>query len=194
MHQFVAHVPGYTGWEWNVVLACAASSRWITVSELVLLPGRAALQAPEWVPYQNRIQPGDLGPGDHMPTPINDTRLTTTKENAAAINLPLPTTSKSNRMLSTDGLNQALHRWQTGEYGPQSPHARQSKLKCASCAFYLPLPAAGVGVCANEYSADGSVVATKYGCGAHSQTPQPQPKGKPTRKPFYDDKPIPVDI
>ncbi|MFC2584582.1 MAG: DUF3027 domain-containing protein, partial [Lachnoanaerobaculum saburreum] len=30
------------------------------------------MKAPEWVPYQQRIQPGDLGPGDIMPAPIDD--------------------------------------------------------------------------------------------------------------------------
>ena len=28
-HRFAAHVPGYTGWEWNAVVACATGSDWV---------------------------------------------------------------------------------------------------------------------------------------------------------------------
>jgi hypothetical protein len=48
-------------------------------------------------------------------------------------------------------------------------------------------------VCANEYSADGTIVAATYGCGAHSETPQPEPL-RTTTEPFDDDKTIPIDI
>ena len=47
----------------------------MTVSEVVLLPGPEALVAPEWVPWQQRIQAGDLGVGDLMPTEAGDPRL-----------------------------------------------------------------------------------------------------------------------
>lgn len=194
-HRFAADVPGYPGWEWNVVLACARGSHWITVSELALVPGGTALKAPEWVPYQQRIQPGDLGPGDIMPAPIDDNRLTTDPDDAVTTQQHKASTSSSQpRMLSQIGLSQALQRWKAGEHGPQSPYARQATFTCATCAFYLPLAATtDVGVCANEYSADGTIVAATYGCGAHSETPQPEPLGT-TAEPFDDDQTIPIDI
>ena len=188
-------MPGYPGWEWNVVLACARGSHWITVSELALVPGGTALKAPEWVPYQQRIQPGDLGPGDIMPAPIDDSRLTTDPDEAAIIQQHKASTSSNRpRMLSKTGLSQALQRWKAGEHGPQSPYARQAAFTCVTCAFYLPLATTiDVGVCANEYSADGTIVAATYGCGAHSETPQPEPLGT-TAEPFDDDQTIPIDI
>lgn len=74
-HRFEAHVPGYPGWEWHAVVACAEGSRTPTVNEVALVPGGQALQAPEWVPYSERLRPGDLGPGDLMPPAPDDDRL-----------------------------------------------------------------------------------------------------------------------
>jgi len=42
------------------------------------------------------------------------------------------------------------------------------------------------GVCANELSADGHVVDSEYGCGAHSDTPRPPGTGSPLYDPFDD--------
>jgi len=42
------------------------------------------------------------------------------------------------------------------------------------------------GVCANELAADGRVVDAEYGCGAHSDTPQPPGTGSPTFEPYDD--------
>ncbi|WP_460490709.1 DUF3027 domain-containing protein, partial [Corynebacterium nasicanis] len=60
-HRFAAEVPGYSGWEWNAVLACASGSRYVTVNEVALVPAPSgdALRAPEWVPWSERIRPGD---------------------------------------------------------------------------------------------------------------------------------------
>ncbi|WP_141698634.1 DUF3027 domain-containing protein, partial [Streptomyces lushanensis] len=41
----------------------------------VLLPGPDALLAPEWVPWSERLRPGDMGPGDLLPTEAEDLRL-----------------------------------------------------------------------------------------------------------------------
>ena len=46
-----------------------------TICEIVLLPGPESLVAPEWVPWSDRIRPGDLGVGDVLPTPADDARL-----------------------------------------------------------------------------------------------------------------------
>ena len=67
--------------------------------------------------------------------------------------------------------------------------ARSTRRVCRDCGFYLPLTGSlGVsfGVCANEMSADGRVVADEYGCGAHSETPAPPGIGSPAFDPFDD--------
>src|ERR1700761_2024486 len=63
-HTFAATVPGYVGWNWAVTVARIADSEQVTVDEVVLLPGSDALLAPEWVPWSERMRPGDLSPGD----------------------------------------------------------------------------------------------------------------------------------
>ena len=67
--------------------------------------------------------------------------------------------------------------------------ARATRKVCRDCGFYLSLTGSlGTlfGVCANEMSADGHVVAGEYGCGAHSDTPQPATIGSPMFDPFDD--------
>ncbi|KRV50068.1 hypothetical protein AQ490_17780 [Wenjunlia vitaminophila] len=74
-HSFACKEPAYRGWRWAVTLARASRSRYVTVDELVLLPGPDAVLAPEWVPWSERLRPGDLGPGDLLPTEADDLRL-----------------------------------------------------------------------------------------------------------------------
>src|SRR5437764_11948058 len=74
-HLFVSLLPGYVGWRWAVTVARASRSKQVTVSEVVLLPGPDALLAPEWVPWRDRLRPGDLGVGDLLPAPPDDERL-----------------------------------------------------------------------------------------------------------------------
>jgi hypothetical protein len=67
--------------------------------------------------------------------------------------------------------------------------ARSTRRVCRDCGFYVPL--AGVlgtlfGVCANGLAADGHVVESEYGCGAHSDTPPPPGTGSPLFDPFDD--------
>ena len=62
-HLFEAGVPGYGGWRWSVTVATAGDDAPVTVSEVVLLPGPDALVAPAWVPWERRVQAGDLGVG-----------------------------------------------------------------------------------------------------------------------------------
>ena len=74
-HFFAAQHGGYRGWRWSVTLACADDDSAITVSEVVLLPGPDAVVSPAWVPWNERVRPGDLGVGDLLPTPPDDVRL-----------------------------------------------------------------------------------------------------------------------
>ena len=68
-------MPGYQGWQWAVVVAAYPGAERATVSEVVLVPGPTALLAPAWVPWNERVQPGDLGPGDLLAPASNDPRL-----------------------------------------------------------------------------------------------------------------------
>ena len=56
--------PAYAGWRWAVTVVRAPRTKAVTVSETVLLPGPEALLAPDWVPWHDRLRPGDLGVGD----------------------------------------------------------------------------------------------------------------------------------
>src|SRR6185369_14267603 len=67
-HLFDCTLPGYRGWRWAVTVTRISRSKHVTVCETVLLPGDEALLAPAWVPWQERLQPGDLGVGDLLPT------------------------------------------------------------------------------------------------------------------------------
>lgn len=191
-HRFLAHLPGYQGWQWAVVVAGYPGADHATVSEVVLIPGPTALLAPHWVPWDQRIRPGDLGPGDLLaPTP-DDPRLVPgylasgdpqVDDTAAEIGLG------RRWVMSAQGRSEAASRWHRGDYSPGSPMARSTKRVCRDCGFYLPLAGAlGVmfGVCSNELSADGHVVDSEYGCGAHSDTPAPAGSGSPSYDPYDD--------
>jgi hypothetical protein len=178
-HAFAATLPGYVGWYWAVTLARAPRSRTATVDDVVLLPGAQALLAPVWVPWQERIQPGDLSPGDLLAAPPpDDPRLVPgyvdsgdSAVEAVAFELGLG----RERVMSREGRLAAAHRWQTGDRGPRTSMARHAPARCGTCGFYLLLDGvlqAGFGVCGNEITdTDGQVVSVEYGCGAHSQAP-----------------------
>ncbi|MFF2329141.1 MULTISPECIES: DUF3027 domain-containing protein [unclassified Streptomyces] len=74
-HFFECEEPGYRGWRWAVTVARASRAKNVTLDETVLLPGSDALLAPEWVPWSERLRPGDMGPGDLLPTEADDIRL-----------------------------------------------------------------------------------------------------------------------
>lgn len=74
-HLFAATVPGYAGWCWAVTVARASRAKTVTVNECLLLPGPEAILAPDWVPWRERLRPGDLGVGDILPAPPDDARL-----------------------------------------------------------------------------------------------------------------------
>jgi len=74
-HLFACLSPGYVGWRWAVTVTRAARAKAVTVDESVLLPGSGALLAPDWVPWTERVRPGDLKAGDLMPARSDDERL-----------------------------------------------------------------------------------------------------------------------
>src|ERR1022692_2303000 len=74
-HLFNCLDQAYQGWRWAITLARASWSKTVTVSESVLIPGPEAILAPDWVPWRERLLPGDLGVGDILPAPPDDERL-----------------------------------------------------------------------------------------------------------------------
>ncbi|GAA4541164.1 DUF3027 domain-containing protein [Pseudonocardia xishanensis] len=174
-HSFAAVVAGYRGWRWSVTVVAAPEGP-VTVSEVVLLPGEDALVAPVWVPWQERIRPGDLGPGDLLPVEPDDTRLVPAyleSDDPAVEEVAVEIGLGRTRVLSREARLDAAARWEEA-HGPDSDLARATALACGTCGFFAPLAGslrAGFGVCANEYSpADGTAVSVEFGCGAHSET------------------------
>ncbi|MFC9760860.1 DUF3027 domain-containing protein [Rhodococcus jostii] len=191
-HRFVADLPGYRGWQWAVVVAADPEADHATVSELALLPGPDALVAPEWIPWDQRIRPGDLSAGDLLAPPAGDPRLVPgyvatgdPEIDEAALELGMG----RKQVMSLEGRVDAAERWHDGDYGPDSEMAKAAPSTCGLCGFYLPLAGslhASFGVCGNEMAADGHVVDATYGCGAHSDTLLPTGAGSPQYD-AYDD-------
>jgi hypothetical protein len=179
-HYFQGRVPGYRGWRWVVTLSRAPDSDHVTVDETALLPDGDALLAPAWVPWKQRIESGDLGPGDVLVTEVDDPRLSpgmVGDDDVEDDDRQRPEQWEMGlgriRVLSPEGRRDAAQRWYH-EVGPRAAVARATKLDCSTCGFLLmiggPMGQA-FGVCANEYSpVDGRIVALSFGCGAHSET------------------------
>ena len=94
-HFFECKELGYRGWRWAVTVARASRAKIVTLDEVVLLPGPDALLAPEWVPWSERLRPGDMGPGDLLPTDAEDLRL---EPGYAGEDEPLPNAAVSEEM------------------------------------------------------------------------------------------------
>jgi hypothetical protein len=174
-HHFAAARGGYHGWRWSVTLASAGDDEPVTVSEVVLLPGPAALVAPTWVPWHERVRPGDLGVGDLLPAPQDDPRLVpgyVASDDPAVEEVAREVGLGRRTVLSRHGREDAAQRWHSGSHGPTSDMARSAPAPCGTCGFLLPLAGSlrgAFGVCGNEYApADGMVVDVGFGCGAHS--------------------------
>ncbi|MGY1747432.1 DUF3027 domain-containing protein [Blastococcus sp. SYSU D00695] len=179
-HCFASTLPGYVGWYWAVTLGLAAGEDAVTVDEVVLLPGEQALLAPAWVPWHERLRPGDLSVGDVLPSTEDDPRLVPAytvdddvAEDPEARAVAQEIGIGRERVLSREGRAEALTRWSDGDFGPRSPMARHAPGPCGTCGFFLPLAGSlrgAAGACGNAYApADGRVVTVDYGCGAHSQ-------------------------
>ncbi len=195
MHHFVCTRSGYHGWHWSVSVARAPRAKIGTVCETNLLPGDDAVLAPQWVPYADRVAPGDLGAGDLMPHIADDPRLEAGYEATGEqevdqvgfdeLGLGRP------RVLSAEGRDEAAQRWYDGTHGPTAEVATKAPARCTSCGFFLPLSGTlrqVFGVCANAWSpSDGTVVSLDHGCGAHSEAGSEPPPAEPESTPILDE-------
>jgi len=177
-YLFESSLPGYAGWRWAVTIIKVDEDANPTVADVVLLPGAESLLAPEWVPYKDRIQPGDVGVGDVVPTSADDPRLVPGYAN-------LPEDEDFDlaqhfefglgraRVLSIVGRDAASKRWYESDRGPNAPIAQYAPLPCHSCGFFIPIAGSLrslFGVCSNALSPeDARVVSVDHGCGAHSE-------------------------
>ena len=181
-HLFAATRPGYRGWHWSVTVTRASRQKTVTVDEIVLVPGDDAIVAPGWVPYKERIQPGDLSPGDLLPVEDEDARLVPTylvgdeldDDDRAQVRRVAEDLGLGRvRTLSREGLDMAAERWNAGTGGPDAPLAKSAPDQCWSCGFLVRLSGSlsdRFGVCANgNANDDGTVVTFDHGCGAHSE-------------------------
>ena len=207
-HTFVCLDRGYRGWRWAATLARTPGSTDVSVAEVVLLPGPEALLAPAWVPWEERVRPGDLGPGDLHPTPLDDPRLEPGFSGADALEAadenigPAPLRPEQwqlglgrETVLSPYGRGVAADRWYDGEFGPDAPMAKAAPGHCDSCGFLLPIGGQlgqVFGACANPFGADGRIVALGYGCGAHSSVRPLDGTGVPVTGIAVDDDQVEV--
>jgi len=179
-HTFECKSPAYPGWYWAVTVVDIGEQHEKTVSEINLLPGSQALVPSAWKPWASRVQAGDLGVGDILPTEENDPRLTAgftgLDELDADFNQLHPNQWElgigREQILSAQGLDLAVDRWYSGDNGPRSAMAKSAPANCSTCGFLIPIGGSlgqAFGVCANEFgAADGQIVAINFGCGAHS--------------------------
>ncbi|WP_424184099.1 DUF3027 domain-containing protein [Actinokineospora sp. G85] len=200
-HLFEAGLPGYLGWRWAVTVANAGFGEPVTISEVVLVPGEDAVVAPRWVPWNERVRPGDMGVGDLLPTDPDDPRLVAgyvASDDPAVEAVALEVGLGRPRVLSREGRLDAAERWQAGEFGPGADMARGAPAHCGTCGFYASVAGslgAAFGVCANEVApADGRVVHAEYGCGAHSEAEVEQVSPVLVTELIYDDSTVDVEV
>ncbi|WP_191564550.1 DUF3027 domain-containing protein [Janibacter melonis] len=194
-HYFTCTAPGYHGWRWAVSLARVPRAKVATVCETHLVPGAEALLSPQWLPWAERLQPGDVGPGDVTPKIDDDPNLVAGFEATGdedvdevgffELGLGRP------RVLSAEGRDAAAQRWYDGEHGPTAAVAVKASEHCSSCGYFVPMAGAlrpVFGVCANEWSpSDGSVVSLDHGCGAHSEVDMDAPEPERVSAPVLDE-------
>ncbi len=182
-HRFACTLPGYPGWEWYVTVTRAKRSRSITIDEVTLAVGPEAVVPEPWVPWSERLRPGDLTPGTVVPTAPDEGRLAPgwSGDDDLAGELdpgPLHPVNwepglQRKRVPSPFGRESAASRWYSGEHGPRSPLAKAAPGNCVSCGWMLTIggPLGQMfGVCTNMLSpSDGRVVAFDHGCGGHSE-------------------------
>ncbi len=142
------------------------------------MPGAGAVLSPQWLPYAQRLAPGDLSAGDVLPFRADDPLLeqgfeATGEEDVDQVGFVELGLGRP-RVLSREGREEAAQRWYDGSHGPTADVAQQAQDHCTTCGYFVPMAGAlraVFGVCANAWSpSDGTVVSLDHGCGAHSET------------------------
>lgn len=177
-HTFACNLPGYRGWVWAVTMSRAPRGKAASIAEAHLVPADDALLAPPWVPWSERIRPGDLEASMALPKIDEDPRLVPGFEITDEADEDLLEIWElglgRERVLGPEGRDSAVERWHRGSHGPTAAAAIASAEPCSTCAFFVPLSGSMrqvFGACTNEWSpSDGRVVSVDHGCGAHSQT------------------------
>jgi hypothetical protein len=202
LHRFASLAHAYRGWVWTVVTTRAPRVRKVTVDDVVLTPGDDALLAPAWVPWSQRLRPGDVGVGDLLPTAVDDPRLALRQadvEEFVDTDAFLELGLGRPRVLSAVGREEASARWHAGEPGPDAHVAKVAPATCLTCGFHVRLAGALgqlFGVCANELAPDDArVTSIDHGCGAHSEA-LVAPSAHPESVPFDEDPSdlVPTDV
>jgi hypothetical protein len=178
-HKFKCVDKAYVGWNWAVTLAAVDQSSEVTVSEILLLPGDGAILASSWIPWEQRVEPGDIGIGDVLPTAPDDIRLVPGYTGVDDLFDEKLTPEGWEvglgrfRVLSVPGKDQTAIRWYEGDRGPRAAIAEAVTDKCVSCGFYVAISGSlgqSFGVCTNKFAADDAkVVSIDHGCGGHSE-------------------------
>jgi hypothetical protein len=194
-HFFACTARSYPGWRWAITVARVPRGKVATVCETNLVPGEGALLSPQWLPYADRLAPGDLGAGDVLPYKEDDPLLvqgfeaTGDEEVDELAKFELGLGRK--RVLSAEGREAAAQRWYEGESGPHSEVAEKASDPCSTCGYFLPMAGAlrsFFGVCANAWSpSDGRVVSLDHGCGAHSEVDVEPAEPLVTGEPIVDE-------
>lgn len=73
--RFEARVRGYEGWQWSVTMYHDVELDHWTVNESSLVPTDEALRPPKWIPWKDRLEPGDLAVTDSIGTDPDDPRM-----------------------------------------------------------------------------------------------------------------------
>lgn len=73
--RFESRVRGYEGWQWSVTLYHDVELDHWTVNESSLVPTDKALRPPKWIPWKDRLEPGDLAVTDSIGTDPDDPRM-----------------------------------------------------------------------------------------------------------------------
>jgi hypothetical protein len=194
-HFFACTATAYPGWRCAISVARVPRGKKATICETNLMPGEGALLSPEWLPYDQRLAPGDLGAGDVLPYIEDDQRLEPGAEATGDEDIDQMAQWEiglgRKRVLSAEGRENAAQRWYDGDHGPTSPVAEQAPAPCSSCGFFVPMAGAlrsFFGVCANAWSpSDGRVVSLDHGCGAHSEIDLVREDAKPVEERVLDD-------
>ena len=170
--------PAYRGWRWSVTVARVPRGRTVTIDEVVLVSGEDSVVAPEWVPFDARITPEDLGAGDVIPSDPLDDRLVPSHVHADIVDphQPLPAFWEGRPGAPAGALPARARRHrgplvlQPRPRHPDGQAVRQRVRNVRLPAGHRRCAGGAFGVCANEQApSDGRVVALDYGCGAHSE-------------------------